>query len=41
MTWQTETTLIFLAPFGLLWLAFVAAETAKAVAVIRGGRNGR
>jgi hypothetical protein len=41
MTWQTETTLIFLAPFALLWLAFAAAETARAVATIRkGGRNG-
>jgi hypothetical protein len=41
MTDQTAATLYFLAPFALLWLAFVAAETARAVAVIRkGGRHG-
>lgn len=41
MNWQTETTLYFLAPFTLLWLAFTAAETARAVALIRkGGRRG-
>jgi hypothetical protein len=41
MTDQTAAALYFLAPFMLLWLAFTAAETVKAVAVIRGGRNVR
>ncbi|MGJ0508402.1 MAG: hypothetical protein ACR652_15025 [Methylocystis sp.] len=41
MTWKTTTTLIALAPFATLWLAFTAAETARAVAAIKGGRHGR
>ena len=36
---QTIATLYFLAPFALLWAAFTAAETAKAVVAIRGGRH--
>jgi hypothetical protein len=41
MTWKTTATLYFLAPFAVLWLAFAAAETAHAVALIRktGGRR--
>ncbi|MGJ0507007.1 MAG: hypothetical protein ACR652_07670 [Methylocystis sp.] len=39
MTWKTAATLYFLSPFALLWLAFTAAETARAVAAIRGGRR--
>lgn len=43
MHWKTTATLIALAPFATLWLAFAAAETARAVALIRKGgrRNGR
>ncbi len=32
---QSATTLIALTPFVTLWLAFVAAETGRAVAAIR------
>jgi hypothetical protein len=41
MTWKTTATLIAISPFAFLWLAFMAAETAKAVAAIKGGRHGR
>lgn len=40
MPWKTTAALIAIAPFALLWAAFVAAETAKAAAVVKGGRNG-
>lgn len=33
--------LYFFSPFALLWLGFTAAENARAVARIRGGRHGR
>ncbi|MGJ0506555.1 MAG: hypothetical protein ACR652_05335 [Methylocystis sp.] len=39
MTWKTTATLIALSPFALLWLGFAAAETARAVAAIKGGRR--
>jgi hypothetical protein len=38
MTDQTAATLYFLAPFALLWLAFMAVQTARAVVAIKGGR---
>jgi hypothetical protein len=42
MTWKTTATLIALAPFALLWLAFAAVETRRALAAVRvkGGRRG-
>lgn len=35
MPWKTAATLIALSPFAALWLAFAAAETARAFASIR------
>lgn len=39
MPWKITAELLFLAPFSLLWLAFVAHEASKAVAAIKGGRR--
>jgi hypothetical protein len=35
MTWKTTATLAALAPFGVLWLAFFAYESARLVAELR------
>ncbi|MGJ0507737.1 MAG: hypothetical protein ACR652_11520 [Methylocystis sp.] len=36
---KPAATLLFLFPFATLWLAFTAAETARAVAAIKGARH--
>lgn len=41
MSWQHTATLIFLAPFGVLCLAFMAAEGVKIAAAIRAERQER
>ncbi len=37
MHWKTAATLYLLAPFGVLWVAFIAVEARRALAAYREG----
>jgi hypothetical protein len=39
MQWKTAATLYLLAPFGVLWIAFIAVEARRALVAIRRGRK--